>query len=61
MFVSGEGRKRVQFSISNSSEYSLKVTEADIVDLVGTIKSPKGQTEPCILKKLSNGELGKRF
>ncbi|XP_041363463.1 filamin-A-like isoform X1 [Gigantopelta aegis] len=55
--VSGEGRKRVQFSISNSSEYSLKVIEADIVDLVGTIKSPKGQTEPCILKKLSNGEL----
>ncbi|KAK7498578.1 hypothetical protein BaRGS_00010238 [Batillaria attramentaria] len=56
--VSGEGRKRSQLSLGNSAEYSLKVIEADIVDLVGTVQTPSGNIEPCILKKLGDGEIG---
>ncbi|XP_025077978.1 filamin-A-like isoform X3 [Pomacea canaliculata] len=56
--VSGEGRKRSQLSLGNSAEYSLKVIEADIVDLVGTIQTPAGNIEPIILKKMGDGEIG---
>ncbi|XP_076455178.1 filamin-A-like isoform X2 [Babylonia areolata] len=56
--VSGEGRKRSQLSLGNSAEYSLKVIEADIVDLVGTIQTPAGNIEPCILKKMGDGDIG---
>uniref|UniRef100_A0A2C9KC16 Uncharacterized protein n=1 Tax=Biomphalaria glabrata TaxID=6526 RepID=A0A2C9KC16_BIOGL len=56
--VSGEGRKRSTLSLANSAEYSLKIIEPDIVDLVGTVQTPGGQIEPIILKKMDNGELG---
>ncbi|KAL8592277.1 hypothetical protein ACOMHN_036911 [Nucella lapillus] len=56
--VSGEGRKRSQLSLGNSAEYSLKVIEADIVDLVGAVQTPAGSVEPCILKKMGDGEIG---
>ncbi|KAK7113041.1 filamin-A-like isoform X2 [Littorina saxatilis] len=56
--VSGEGRKRTQLSLGNSAEYSLKVIEADLVDLVGTIQTPAGNIEPCLLKKMGDGEIG---
>lgn len=57
--LAGEGRKRSQISIVNCSEYSLNVTEPDIVDLAGSLKKPSGGIEPCILKKLTDGHLGK--
>ncbi|XP_063444322.1 filamin-A-like isoform X4 [Mytilus trossulus] len=55
--VSGEGRKRSQISLGNASEYALNVMEPDIVDLVGSIRGPKGGFEPCILKKSKDGHL----
>ncbi|KAK6175823.1 hypothetical protein SNE40_014209 [Patella caerulea] len=57
----GEPKKRAQISVGSSSEVSLKVTEADISNLTASIKSPTGRTEPCILKRLSNGHLGITF
>ncbi|GFS01516.1 filamin-A [Elysia marginata] len=56
--ISGEGRKRSTLSLGNCAEYSLKITETDVVDLVGTLKTPQGQIEPIILKKMEDGELG---
>ncbi|XP_069125189.1 filamin-A-like isoform X3 [Argopecten irradians] len=56
--VSGEGRKRSQLSLANSSDYSLDVLEPEIVDLAGHLKTPGNTTEPCILKKLGDGHLG---
>lgn len=55
--ISGEGRKRSQISLGNASEYALNVMEPDIVDLVGSIKGPQGNFEPCILKKSKDGHL----
>ena len=46
-------------SVGSSSEVSLKVTETDISNLTATIRSPSGMEEPCILKRLANGHLGK--
>lgn len=57
----GEGRKRSQLSLGNSSEYSLKVLETNVVDLVASIKLPSGAIEPCLLKKDSEGHLCKIF
>ena len=57
--ISGEGRKRSQISIANSSDYTLKIVEPDIVDLNGSIKKPSGAIEPCLLKKLSDNHVGK--
>ncbi|XP_064616550.1 filamin-A-like isoform X2 [Liolophura sinensis] len=56
--VSGEGRKRSQFSVPETAEYSLGVMEPDIVSLVGNVKTPSGNVDPCLLKKLANGNLG---
>ncbi|KAL5013398.1 hypothetical protein ScPMuIL_007668 [Solemya velum] len=55
----GEQRKRAQ--IGRSSEVSLKVTETDISSLTARIKTPSGQVEPCLLKRLPNGHLGISF
>ncbi|ESO84790.1 hypothetical protein LOTGIDRAFT_221912 [Lottia gigantea] len=56
--ISGAGRKRSQLSLSNSSEYNLKIVESNVVNLVGSLKTPEGSVEPVILKKLGDGELG---
>ena len=61
MSASGEGRKRSQISIANSSDYSLKIVEPDIVDLNGSIKTPSGSIEPCLLKKLADNHVGKKY
>jgi len=55
--LTGEGRKRSQISLGNASEYALNVMEPDIVDLVGSIRTPNGHYEPCILKKSKDGHL----
>ena len=53
----GEQVQKAQ--IGRSSEVSLKVTETDITNLTATIVSPSGHEEPCMLKRLPNGHLGK--
>lgn len=58
-YFTGVGRKRSQISLGDSSEYSLKIMDADMVNLTGTIKTPSGNIEPCFLKKLVDGSLGK--
>lgn len=54
----GEGRKRSHLSMGQSSEYNLKVTEVDVLNLYGTIKTPNLVSEACTLKRLQDGELG---
>uniref|UniRef100_A0A0B7A146 Filamin n=1 Tax=Arion vulgaris TaxID=1028688 RepID=A0A0B7A146_9EUPU len=56
--ISGEGRKRSMLSVGHSAEYSLKIIETDVVDLVATVRTPGGQIEPIIIKRMENGELG---
>ena len=59
--VTGEGRKRNQISVGSNSEVPLpgKVTNQDIRALNASIQAPSGLEEPCFLKKLPNGNLGK--
>lgn len=56
---SGLDQKRAQLSVGSSSEVSLKVTETDIASLTATIRTPSGIEEPCVLKRLANGHLGR--
>lgn len=61
--IAGEGRKRNQISVGSCSEVSLpgKVTESDIRALNASIQAPSGLEEPCFLKRLPIGNLGKDF
>ena len=45
--------------MGQASEFSLSVEEYDINELEADITAPSGKSEPCILKKLPNGHLGK--
>ena len=38
---------------------SLRIDAAELALLVATIKSPSGQTDNCLMKKLPNGDVGK--
>ncbi len=58
--LAGFDQEKAQLSVGTSSEVSLKVTETDISTLTATIRSPSGIEEPCSLKRLANGHLGKR-
>ncbi|KAL4226921.1 hypothetical protein ACF0H5_014899 [Mactra antiquata] len=57
--TAGEPKQKAQ--IGRSSEVSLKITETDITNLTASIRSPSGQEEPCMLKRLPNGHLGISF
>ncbi len=54
----GEGRKRSQLSHPATSEYALGGSNVDLAGMVGTIKTPSGGSEPCLLRKMPDGSLG---
>lgn len=56
--ISGEGRKRSQLSMVGSSEVTLGGNNVDLTGMVGTVKTPAGREEQCLLKKMPNGKLG---
>lgn len=53
----GEIKRKSQFG--RSSEFELKIVEEDIGNLMATIRTPSGTEEPCLLKRLANGHLGR--
>ena len=57
--VSGEGRKRSQVSLVGTSEISLGSKEVDLANMVATLKTPAGSSEPVLLKKMKDGTLGR--
>jgi filamin len=56
--ISGEGRKRSQVSCPGTSEYVLGGKDVDMTNMIGVMKTPNGNTEPCLLKKTADGKLG---
>jgi len=56
----GAGRKRSQLAIPATSEYNIGAANIDLTNMVGILKSPKGVSEPCLLKKMPDGKLGIR-
>jgi len=63
--VQGEGQdKASRLSIGAPSEIpltALMVDEKDLESMSATIKTPSGKVEPCVLKRLDNGQLGIAF
>ena len=55
----GEGRKRSQLSVPGTSIYTLGGHDIDLTNMVGVIREPDGMAEPCLLKKMPDGKLGK--
>ena len=55
----GEGRKRSRLSVPATSDYTLGGADVDLTNMDGQMRSPDGVVEPCILKKLESGKLGK--
>ena len=56
--ISGEGRKRSQLSHPATSDYTLGGTNVDLAGMIGVLKTPSGGSEPCLLKKMPDGQLG---
>lgn len=56
--ISGEGRKRSQVSLPATSEYNLGGADVDFTNMVAVLKAPSGSTEPCLLKRMTDGRLG---
>ena len=54
-------QQRANVTVGSSSDVSLKVEETDISQLNATITTPSGPEEPCMLKRLPNGCLGKHM
>ena len=53
--------KAAQLAIGAPTEIplsALTVDEEDIANMSATIRSPSGKEEPCVLKRLDNGQLG---
>jgi len=46
-------------SVPASSEYTLGGKDVDLTNMVGVLKTPAGATEPCLLKKVADGKLGR--
>ena len=46
-------------SIPASSEYTLGGKDVDLTNMIGVVKTPSGSTEPCLLKKMPDGKLGR--
>lgn len=42
-----------------TSVYTLGGHDIDLTNMVGIIKAPGGTVEPCLLKKMPDGKLGK--
>ena len=42
-----------------TSEVALGGANVDLANSVGSLKLPSGTTEPCLLKKMVDGRLGK--
>ena len=59
--ITGESKKRMHVSVGSQSEVSLKIAEKDLRNLTATIVTPGNVEEPCIIKKLANGQLGISF
>ena len=60
-YVGEASKEKAQLSMGQASEFSLSVEEYDINELEADITAPSGKSEPCILKKLPNGHLGKHL
>lgn len=49
-----------RMSIGTPSDVPLKITESDLSQLTGSIRTPSKHEEPCALKRLNNGNIGKQ-
>ena len=45
-------------NLGGTSDIPLKLTETDLSSLKASIRYPSGKMEPCIIKKLDNGQTG---
>ncbi|XP_030827869.1 filamin-A isoform X3 [Strongylocentrotus purpuratus] len=50
-----------RMSIGTPSDVPLKITESDLSQLTGSIRTPSKHEEPCALKRLNNGNIGITF
>jgi len=54
-------QQKTHLAVGASSDIPLSVTETDLIGLQSTIVYPSGKQEPCLLKRLDNGQLGISF
>ncbi|XP_048403876.2 filamin-B isoform X1 [Stegostoma tigrinum] len=59
--ITDDSRRRSQVKVGSAADISLDINESDLSLLSASIKSPSGQDEPCLLKRLPNNHIGISF
>ncbi|XP_032892502.1 filamin-B isoform X2 [Amblyraja radiata] len=59
--ITDDNRRRSQVKVGSAADISLDINESDLSLLTASIKSPCGQDEPCLLKRLPNNHIGISF
>ncbi|XP_072136559.1 filamin-B isoform X1 [Mobula birostris] len=59
--ITEDSRQKSQVKVGSAADISLDINESDLSLLVVNIKSPCGQDEPCLLKRLPNNHIGISF
>lgn len=59
-FVSGDDSMRMsQLKVGSTADIPLDIGELDLTQLTASLTSPSGREEPCLLKMLRNGHVGR--
>uniref|UniRef100_A0A1I7VY84 Filamin/ABP280 repeat family protein n=1 Tax=Loa loa TaxID=7209 RepID=A0A1I7VY84_LOALO len=63
VFVTDEGQKRSHLSLKSTAilEISFNIDSAEIDELSGSVKSPSGIEEPCIIRQIDHAHIGISF
>ena len=54
----GADQQKAHLAVGASSDIPLKIDETDLSKLKSTIQSPSGKEEPCLIKRLDDGQIG---
>uniref|UniRef100_A0A3Q2DPS8 Filamin-B-like n=1 Tax=Cyprinodon variegatus TaxID=28743 RepID=A0A3Q2DPS8_CYPVA len=59
--ITEDNQRRSQVKLGSAADFSLDINESDLSVLSASIRSPSGQDEPCLLKRMANNHIGISF
>lgn len=60
--LAGDDSMRMShLKVGSAADIPINISETDLSLLTATVVPPSGREEPCLLKRLRNGHVGKRW
>ncbi|XP_038164691.1 filamin-B isoform X4 [Cyprinodon tularosa] len=59
--ITEDNQRRSQVKLGSAADFCLDINESDLSVLTASIRSPSGQDEPCLLKRMANNHIGISF